>query len=246
MGPCSKRAGGVAQRLQPQREAAVKSGRLTCGHPLDPGAGSNLQKPLTPDTLLSPPQPFSGITCPGQNPSSGPLIPHCTLFPSVPLSPLSPPLPFPLPSPSSFFLLPHPSPSLPLPSATPFPSPSPSLLKASRQQQEGIFISTHTKLSHLTVSLHQEILPGTPIGNLSAGLSGILLPSLCPSGEMCLVPVMMPKAVGPPHTTASTWLFRSHFRSSCCGAAETNTTRIHEDVGSTPVLSQWVKDLALL
>ena len=34
--------------------------------------------------------------------------------------------------------------------------------------------------------------------------------------------------------------------SSCRGAAETNPTRNHEAEGSIPVLSQWVKDPALL
>ena len=34
-------------------------------------------------------------------------------------------------------------------------------------------------------------------------------------------------------------------RSSHCGSAVTNTTRIHEDAGVIPGLAQWVKALAL-
>ena len=34
--------------------------------------------------------------------------------------------------------------------------------------------------------------------------------------------------------------------SFCCGAVETNLTRIHGDVGLIPGLARWVKNLALL
>jgi len=37
------------------------------------------------------------------------------------------------------------------------------------------------------------------------------------------------------------WYWSSH-----CGSAVMNPTSIHEDMGSTPGLAQWVKDLALL
>ena len=37
-----------------------------------------------------------------------------------------------------------------------------------------------------------------------------------------------------------------HQGGSHCGAAETNQTSIHEDVGSVPGLTQWVSNLAWL
>ena len=36
-----------------------------------------------------------------------------------------------------------------------------------------------------------------------------------------------------------------HYKNSHCGSVVKNSTNNHEDEGSTPGLTQWVKDLAL-
>ena len=51
----------------------------------------------------------------------------------------------------------------------------------------------------------------------------------------------------PPFLLGSLPLLKNHcLGSSRCGAVEMNPTRNHEVAGSTPGLTQWVKDLALL
>ena len=48
--------------------------------------------------------------------------------------------------------------------------------------------------------------------------------------------------------TNLSWAIKSLFFgwSSHCGSAETDLTSIHEDAGSIPDLTQWIKDVALL
>ena len=48
-----------------------------------------------------------------------------------------------------------------------------------------------------------------------------------------------------PHRVSLGGRKRNIARSSCRGSGETNLTSIHADTGSIPVLTQWVKDLAL-
>ena len=75
-----------------------------------------------------------------------------------------------------------------------------------------------------------------------ASLSGLRIRYCC--RPVATAPIQ-PLAWKPPYAAGMALKNNNNYRSSRRGTVETNPTRNHEVVGSTPGLNQWVKDPAL-
>ena len=68
------------------------------------------------------------------------------------------------------------------------------------------------------------------------------MPLHVPESPLCTASAQMGRDGA--HVDPGGFWLRRHMWSSRSGSAETNLTSIHEDAGSIPDLTQWVKDLA--